>query len=324
MMTALHDGFRGAGRRLIVSADDYGLGAAVDRGIVRAARAGSVTSVGVMGNLATPAAVRALAAAAPRVSIGVHLNLTTGRPLSSPADVPSLVDVTGAFWPLGALAARALRRRVRRVDVVRELAAQVAAVRAAGVPVDHLDSHEHVHLIPGVLRAVVEVAKRTGILAVRSHRPCVLPGGPRSSTVRWYAGRPRRLAAHTVKRLLVARLRAAGLALPDGMVGGSLVVGGVGEGPAAEWEAVCARLPAGTWELVVHPADLAVPTSPEEAERLGALTARRGAELEALLSPDFAARLRRYGIALVPFAPGGAFAAPAIEIREVARDRRRA
>jgi predicted glycoside hydrolase/deacetylase ChbG (UPF0249 family) len=319
MTTGERDGFRGAGRRLIVSADDYGLGAAVDHGIVRAARAGSVTSVGVMGNLATPAAVRALAAAAPRVSIGVHLNLTTGRPLSSPAEVPSLVDGTGAFRPLGMLAARALRRRVRRADVVRELGAQIAAVRAAGVPVDHLDSHEHVHLIPGVLGAVVEVAKRTGILALRSHRPCLLSAGPWSGTirgtVRWYAERPRRLAAHTVKRLLVARLRAAGLALPDGMVGGALVVGGAGEGPDAEWDAVCAHLPAGTWELVVHPADLAVASSPEETARLGALTARRGAELHALLSPAFAARLRRHGIALVPFAPGGTAGAPRIEIQ---------
>jgi hypothetical protein len=313
------------GRRLIVSADDYGLGAAVDRGILRAAQAGSVTSVGVMGNLATPLAVRALATAAPRVSIGVHLNLTTGRPLSAPADVPSLVDETGAFRPLGALAKHALRRRVRRVDVVRELGAQIAAVRAAGAPLDHLDSHEHVHLIPGVLGAVVEVAKRTGILALRSHWPCVLgAGGGRLETLGWYAARPRRLAAHAAKRLLVARLRAAGLALPDGMVGGSLVVGGTGEGPDAEWDAVSARLPAGTWELVVHPADLAVPTSAEEAERLGELTARRGAELAALLSPAFGARLRRHGIALVPFAPGEPSGAPSIEIREVGRDRRRA
>jgi predicted glycoside hydrolase/deacetylase ChbG (UPF0249 family) len=311
-------------RRLIVSADDYGLGAAVDRGIIRAAQAGSVTSVGVMGNLATPLGIRALATAAPRASIGVHLNLTTGRPLSAPGDVPSLVDATGSFRPLGALATHALRGRVRRADVVRELGAQIAAVRAAGVAVDHLDSHEHVHLIPGVLGAVIEVAKRTGILALRSHRPCILTAGGRSATIKWYAARPRRIAAHGAKRLLVARLRAAGLALPDGMVGGSLVVGGVGEGPEAEWDAVSARLPPGTWELVVHPADLAVPTSDEEAERLGALTARRGAELAALLSPAFAARLRRHGIALVPFTPGEPAGAPSIEIREVGRDRRRA
>jgi predicted glycoside hydrolase/deacetylase ChbG (UPF0249 family) len=324
MTTGGRHGFRGAARRLIVSADDYGLGAAVDRGILRAARAGSVTSVGVMGNLAAPAAIRALAAAAPRVSLGVHLNLTTGRPLSPAADVPTLVDASGRFLPLGTLARRGFRGAIRRTDVVRELATQIAAVRMAGVPVDHLDSHEHVHLIPGVLGAVVEVAKRTGILALRSHRPCILGAGPRSETLRWYAARPRRIAAHTAKRFLAARLRSAGLALPDGMVGGSLVVGGTGEGPDAEWDAVAARLPAGTWELVVHPADLAVPTSPEEAERLGALTARRGAELAALLAPSFEARLRRHGIALVPFAPGGPLRSPAIEIREVGRDRRRA
>jgi len=311
-------------RRLIVSADDYGLGAAVDRGVLRAAQAGSVTSVGVMGNLAAPAAVRALAAAAPRASLGVHLNLTTGRPLTPPDEVPTLVGAGGTFLPLATLAVRALTGRVRRRDVVRELGAQVAAVRAAGVPVDHLDSHEHVHLIPGVLAAVVEVAKRTGILALRSHRPCVLAPGGGPSRLAWYLRRPRRLAAHAAKRLFVARLGRAGLALPDGMVGGSLVVGGAGDGPEAEWDAVCAHLPPGTWELVVHPADPDVPTSAEEEARLGALTARRAAELAALLAPGFAARLRRHGIALVPFAAGAAARGPAIEIREAGRDRRRA
>src|SRR3989442_15337664 len=95
-------------RRLIVSADDFGLTAGVDRGIVAAVRARGVTSVGVMANLVSPHAIAELLAASPELSVGVHLNLTTGRPVSPRAEVASLVDATGSFHPLATLGRRAL------------------------------------------------------------------------------------------------------------------------------------------------------------------------------------------------------------------------
>jgi len=291
-------------RRLIVSADDFGLTAGVDRGIVAAVAAGSVTSVGVMANLASPPALAALIAARPDVSLGVHLNLTTGRPLSSPAEIASLVDATGTFHSLATLARRALTRRLSTAEIRCELAAQIARARALGVAVDHLDSHEHVHLLPGVTSTVIALARDTGVPRMRTHRPLLLtaPGGGVRAQATYYARHPRRLATHAVKRLVARRLEAAGVAMPDGMVAASLLEPPVAGGPAVEWAAVVSRLPPGTWELVVHPADLGVADRPGEEGRLGELVGRRAAELAALVDPSFGAMVAAHGVALVPFA----------------------
>ena len=300
-------------RRLIVSADDFGLTAAVDRGIVAGVAAGSVTSVGVMANLVGAEAMAELLATDGALSIGVHLNLTTGRPVVAPAEVPSLVDAHGVFHPLPALARRALAGRVRTDEVRRELAAQIARVRALGATVDHLDSHEHVHLVPPITGVVVGLARTAGVPRMRTHRPRLLGGGLRSR-LGYYTRHPRRIATHALKRLFARRLAAAGIATPDGMVAASLLAEPVGGGPAREWERIVATLPAGTWELVVHPADLDVPERPGEAGRLGELVERRAAELAALVAPAFRAVVGAHGVALVPFA-----AIPARATRAAAR-----
>jgi len=288
-----------AARRLIVSADDFGLGAAVDAGVLAAVAAGGVTSVGVMGNLAAPSRVAALAAVRPGLSVGVHLNLTTGRPLRD--DVPSLVDARGDFHSLATLGRRALARRIDAAEVARELGAQIERVRAAGVTVDHLDSHEHVHLLPGVFGVVRRLARADG-LALRTHRPLLLAPPGANGRVAYYRRHPRRIATHLAKRLFALRLRLAGVSTPDGMVASSLLTDPVPGGARAEWAAIARALPPGTWELVVHPADLGVSGDPNETAWLGDLVERRAEELDALCAPDFLAMLADAGVTLVSFA----------------------
>jgi len=286
------------GRRLIVSADDFGLGPAVDRGIVAAVEAGAVTSVGVMANLVDGAALRALPGG---ISLGVHLNLTTGAPLSPPGAVSSLVDGRGEFLSLATLTRRALTGRVRGRDVERELGAQLARMRALGATIDHVDSHEHVHLLPGVTAAAVRATRAAGVRRIRSHRPRLLPpsGG---AMVAYYRAHPRRVLTHAAKRLLALRLRLAGLAMPDGMVAPSLLAAPVAGGPLRQWETIAAALLPGTWELVVHPADLRLVRTAAERERLGDLVDSRGTELAALTAPEFHRTLRAHDVELVPFA----------------------
>ena len=291
-------------RRLIVNADDFGLTPGVDRGIARAVAAGAVTSVSVLGNLADPAAVTALAAAHPGVSLGAHLNLTTGRPLCPAYEVPSLVSSRGELLPLAELTRRALAGRVRRHEAARELGAQVERLAAHGVRVDHLDSHEHVHLLPGITAAVIDVARRSGVARLRCHRPRLFSAGTRRTRrlVGYYLAHPRRIVSHAVKRALAARFRRAGLAGPDGVVSPALLLPPATGGPLREWEAVLRLLPPGTWELVVHPADLDVPRDASDTARLGELVVRRGAELADLESPAFAALLAMHRVTLVSFA----------------------
>ncbi len=149
---------------LIVNADDFGRSDGINQGILEAHSEGIVTSTTVMMNYpaAAPGLDRALAAA-PDLGLGMHLNLTSGRPVLPPARVPSLVDDEGFFfrpdrWPEVALAWAA-------DEVALELGAQLDRfVELAGRPPTHLDSHHHAALIvPTAFRVTLTLASSCGI-----------------------------------------------------------------------------------------------------------------------------------------------------------------
>lgn len=147
-------------KKLIVNADDFGRSAGVNRGILDAHQRGIVTSTTVMINYpdAAPGLEQALTEA-PKLGIGVHLNLTSGYPVSEPQHVASLVDDDGRFHHISAWA--------RHYDsfepdhLQREVAAQVARfIALAGRPPDHLDAHHHAtYLHPTSLQAMFDIAR---------------------------------------------------------------------------------------------------------------------------------------------------------------------
>ena len=153
-------------RTLVINADDLGYAPGVNRGILEAHAAGTVSSASMM--VTAPAfaeAIELVRREAPRLGVGLHLDLVNGVPAT---DAPSLVDAaTGRFHNLDALARRALAGQVDPADVRRECEAQLAALTAAGITPTHLDSHRHAHAMPGILPAVAAVAHDAGIRVVR-------------------------------------------------------------------------------------------------------------------------------------------------------------
>src|SRR5215470_7081628 len=147
-------------RRLIVNADDFGLTPGVSGGILSAHHHGIVTSTTL---LVTPA-IEPEQLAALRDSglgVGIHVNLTLGRPLSGGR---SLVDGDGRFVRDASHAAARADLR----DVEREVNAQVEkfAYLMRREPT-HLDTHHHVGLLAPVAEVVVDTARRLGV-AIRS------------------------------------------------------------------------------------------------------------------------------------------------------------
>src|SRR5206468_651222 len=129
--------------------------------------AGVVSSVSVLVNTpGWPDARDRLRAIGGTLGVGLHLNLTTGAPLTT---APSLTTPppTARFHSLAALVARALTGRLDPAHVSAECAAQLARLREAGVRVTHIDSHRHVHALPGVWGVVIETARREGVPVVR-------------------------------------------------------------------------------------------------------------------------------------------------------------
>jgi predicted glycoside hydrolase/deacetylase ChbG (UPF0249 family) len=275
-------------RRLVINADDFGLSDGTNRGILDAHRAGVVTAASLLVNTPGFEAATRAARELPALSVGLHFNLTTGQPVSSPDVVPTLYDSRSRrLYPLFRLIERALAGRIDGSEVARECAAQIERIRATGLRITHLDGHQHVHLLPGIWRPVVETARQAGVGPVR------IPLEP-PARIAW------RPMAALAQILLAASYRvasrgAAPSVQPRHFRGFALTGRRDFTGRLL---ALLDSLEPGTTELMVHPgypnADL--------AGWVG-YTAGRERELAALTSAAVRARLGRGDIELTGFAP---------------------
>ncbi len=116
----------------------------------------------------------------PELGVGVHLAAVgEDPPLSTSAEVPTLVDRDGRF-PLSwkRFLPRAFAGRVDVGELERELNAQLDVVSDAlpGRTITHLDTHQHLHLWPPFGALVVKLAQQRDIPAVRVTRSAVRRG----------------------------------------------------------------------------------------------------------------------------------------------------
>ena len=155
-------------KKLIINCDDYGWDAPATQAILELGAAGQVSSTTVMANFASDAELRELQKlASPTLSVGLHLTLNAGQPLSAASAVPSLVNADGQFYTSRQLWQRFLRGQVRRAELKTEVAAQLRRLAAAGLPPTHADSHQHLHQYPGLGPALLGILRELGVRRVR-------------------------------------------------------------------------------------------------------------------------------------------------------------
>jgi len=276
-----------------VSADDFGLSPGVNRGIVEAHEKGILTNASLMVNGAAFAEAVELARAHPRLGVGLHLVLLQGRATLSPKEIPGLVDDRGEFphQPV-ATGMRYFFLKGLRLQLEREIRAQLEKFLATGLSLSHVDGHLNIHMHPTVLDILVRLAPEYGIRALR------LPREPLGITLRaslwqWW----RKLAEALTFRALVAharpKLEAAGLRCPDYMFG----LHQSGRMTEEYLAAVFRHLPPGTTEVYTHASFV-----DEEALRWRARHYDCEGELRALTSPRLRGLLEGAGIELISYA----------------------
>lgn len=148
--------------RLIVTADDFGIGVATSKGIIEAHLNGPVTCTSMMtttGDLVKQSID--LLSSAPNLEIGLHLVLTSGEKPLAALPGSGLVTREGQFGSNGRLWGRALLGRLDERIVFDEIAAQAEAfVRLLGRKPAYVDGHHHSHQLPiirqALLRAIQE------------------------------------------------------------------------------------------------------------------------------------------------------------------------
>ena len=141
---------------IILCADDYGLTEGISRAVgeLAAAHRLSATSA-VVTTPHWPAMAQRLIVHRAHLALGLHLNLTLGSPLGP---MPKLAP-QGRFPALAALLARAAVRQLGGREIRAEIERQFDRFEAAlGHAPDHIDGHQHVHVLPIVRRAMLEAA----------------------------------------------------------------------------------------------------------------------------------------------------------------------
>ncbi|WP_297037739.1 ChbG/HpnK family deacetylase [uncultured Dialister sp.] len=156
-------------KKLIVNADDFGIHEAVNRAVCRGFESGILTSTSLMaGGRAFDEAVK-LAGDMKGVGIGIHLTLVGGlETVLPPEEVPSLT------WEGGRLCSnymeliqRDLKGRIRMDDVYREWDAQIRKILDTGLPVTHIDGHQHMHMWNHFFPITLTLAKKYHIPCMR-------------------------------------------------------------------------------------------------------------------------------------------------------------
>lgn len=160
-------------KHLIINADDFGLSPGVNQGIVEAYQAGGISSTTLMVNMPGLTDAVRLARLNPELGVGLHFNLTYGRPVSERRLVPSLVQKDGCFHPISETSSR------ERREIEIELLAQWERFIASGLYPTHLDAHHHLHQVfPEVYEAMAQLAVRENIPMRRLQQPHHLNGNP--------------------------------------------------------------------------------------------------------------------------------------------------
>lgn len=253
---------------LIIHADDYGLTGSVSRGILAAHAHGVVTSTSILMTHVTPKEL-AWAKAEPTLDFGLHLNLTSGAPVSSLSVVPSLIGPRRSF-AIPRLESDDPHKRfdfsaVPTDELRNELTAQVEAGLAAPVLISHLDTHHHIHRDRRIFDIVVELAAAHG-LAVR--------------------------ALDDEQRKTLER---AGIATTAAFLGGWF--GGAAITAEALLDGISALPSTATAELMCHPGEPS-----EDLSIFSSYADERGQELSVLTDPAVRKALKERGVRLIGWA----------------------
>lgn len=279
-------------RRLIINADDFGLTAGVNRGILQANQQGVVTSATLMAcGAAFNAAVEATRSAN-GLALGCHLVLLDGDPISPASAIPTLMEADHFRRDVMGFGLAAVAKRIAPEHIEVEVAAQIRRLQAAGIEVTHVDTHKHSHIFPAVLRPLVRACQACGVRKIRNP---FLPSRLRSDGggLRLWKRLAQLRLVNRFRRSFLETVREAGMLTTDGTVG----VVATGSLTTALFERILGALPEGTWEFVCHPG-----YNGDDLARVNTrLRESRQTELEIMTSPRSRELIRSENIELISY-----------------------
>lgn len=263
-------------KRLIITADDFGISREVNEAVEEAYSKGVLTTTSLMvGGLAAADAIDR-ARALPGLAVGLHLAVSRARPVLPVSDIPDLVDGEGLLKAdLVGSGFRFFFLPHIRKQLGCEIRAQFESFKASGLVLDHVNAHNHLHLHPTVLSMMIRIGRDYGLKAVRipadDNAPAFLK--PWLGLMRW-------------------RLKRAGIKTNDRMFG----LQETGELDTKALLSMLRNLPSGVSEIMTHPAKGAWDGVDPKAKGF-----RFEAEFKALMDTEARDAIRQQEIELISF-----------------------
>lgn len=201
-------------KKIIITADDYGMCAPVDKAIDDCIGAGLLTSTNVIVNMDDIDAAKNLRERFPHISIGMHWNVTKGKPIS---DCRTLLNPeTGEFWGVKDFIINYKNGSIQKDELRKELLEQYNIFKSFCGDADYWNVHMNSSLDFKTFSFFNNLALELGINKTRSFRriyikPSGVPGGIR--------GKIGELVKKTVMEIWFGyQIPKTGTKMPDGRI----------------------------------------------------------------------------------------------------------
>lgn len=152
---------------LITNSDDFGITESVTDAIIDTHLNGIMTSTTMMANMAGFEYAAKKAKEYPGLGIGIHFNLTEGKPLTEISKIPDLVDAHGNFRSNAVQRKNFLYGKYKLAQIEMELKNQLENLLDNQVIPTHFDSHHHITGVPLAFKASANIAKQYHINKAR-------------------------------------------------------------------------------------------------------------------------------------------------------------
>lgn len=154
--------------KLIINADDFGLSQNVNDAIIESYRKGILRSASLMANGKSFEHAVSCIKSNTDLDIGIHLTLTEQKPILDSFKVASLVDEKG-YLPEHAIefSMKYILGKISHREIQKEISAQFEKILDNGIKISHIDSHQHLHLLPQILNWTNQMAKHYNIKFIR-------------------------------------------------------------------------------------------------------------------------------------------------------------
>lgn len=142
-------------KKLIINCDDLGPNPHVKEALIRSLDLGLITSASVITNYGNLEEIRDFHQRHPHISLGIHLNFTSGPSVLQAGNVRSLLNDKGLFY-------RNLERKepISLDELKREFIAQFERLKELNISPSHIDNHHpEIYFHPVLFEVILAMAQ---------------------------------------------------------------------------------------------------------------------------------------------------------------------